>query len=399
MLHHRIVPIGLAFLILLVAAPNALAQPAARTERPERAISVYTEYSRLAIPTRESLRMDLTVANKGRRDENVTLQLTRVPRGWKAAIKGGQFAVSGVPVASEKSRVLTLTAEPDAGLGPGTYTFELEGATADRALVVAQKVVVTTERRSGAAASELQLNTSYPVLRGPTDSSFEFSLEVSNKSDGDRIVNLSADAPEGWSVNIKPAYEAKQITSLRIRPGASQTVALELKPPRDAQAGEYPVIFRAATDKARAETRLRVALTGIYKLDAATPSGRLSLEAVVGKPATTTVLVRNTGSAVNRNIKLSAFAPENWKVEFAPETIPALEPGALKEVAVKIITAPQALVGDYSVALTVDGEKSSKTLEMRVTARASAKWAWVGVGMIAVVLGGLGGLFAWFGRR
>lgn len=399
MVHHRIVPIGLAFLLPLVAGPNVLAQPAARTERLERAISVYTEYSRLTIPTHESLRLDLTVANNGRRDENVILKLTSVPRGWKAAIKGGQLTVGGVPVASEKSRVLSLSAEPEPGLAPGTYTFELEGATADRALVVAQNVVVTTERRSGAAASELQLSTSYPVLRGPTDSSFEFSLEVNNKSDGDRIVNLSADAPQGWNVNIKPAYEAKQITSLRIRPGASQTVALELKPPRDAQAGEYPVIFRAATDRARAETRLRVALTGIYKIDATTPSGRLSLDAVVGQPATTTVLVRNNGSAVNRNIKLSSFAPENWKVEFTPETIPALEPGTVKEVAVKITTAPQALVGDYSVALTVDGEKASKTLEMRVTARASAEWAWVGIGMIAVVLGGLGGLFAWFGRR
>jgi uncharacterized membrane protein len=390
-----------ALLALFSMAASVAAAEDARTgaDRPERGIFVFTEYSRLVIPVGENVRMDLTVENKGRRDENVLLGLTSVPRGWRAAIKGGQFAVSGVPVVSEKSRTLTFTAEPERGLPPGTYRFEIEGTSEDRALKVAQTLVITTEDRPGGARGDLQLSTSYPVLRGPTDSSFEFSLEVNNKSDADRLVNLAAEAPKGWEVNIKPAYESKQISSFRIRAGGSQTVALEVKPPRDAAAGEYPVLFRAATDKSQAEARLRVVLTGTYKLDAATPTGRLSLDAVVGKPATLSLLVKNTGTAVNRNVKLSAFAPENWKVEFKPETIEEIEPNAVKQVEVSITPAAQALVGDYSVALTADGEKASKTVELRVTARAASTWGWIGVGIIAAVIGGLGGLFTWLGRR
>lgn len=394
---------ALATLALLTAA-TATGQPRPaetrdRPDRPERAISVYTEYSRLVIPVGDPLRLDLTVENRGRRDENVLLALTAVPRGWRASIKGGPFAVSGVPVASDKPRTLTFSAEPDRGLPPGTYTFRLEGRTADDALVVAQTITVTTEERRAGQAGDLTVGTSYPVLRGPSDSSFEFSLEVSNKADLDRVVNLAAEAPRGWEVNIKPAYEAKQITSLRIRAGSSQTVALELKPPREAQAGEYPVVFRASTDRAQAEARLTVALTGVYRLDATTPTGRLSLDAVAGRPATTTVVVRNTGSAVHRGVRLSAFAPESWKVEFSPETIEALEPGAFRQVEARITPAAQALVGDYSVALTADGEKTSKSVEMRVTVHASTAWGWIGVGLIALVIGGLGGLFAWLGRR
>ena len=387
----------LAFVFIL-ASPTLAAEPKDKADRPERGIAVYTEYSQLVIPVGENLRMDLTVENKGRRDELVSVKLTSIPRGWNAAIKGGQFEVSGVPVTTEKPRVLTFSAEPEKGLRPGTYTFQLEGATADRALTVSQQVVVTTEERR-VTAGELQLATSYPVLRGPTDSSFEFSLEVTNKADTDRIVNLAAEAPKGWDINIKPAFEAKQITSLRIRPGANQTVALEIKAPRDAQAGQYPIVFRAGTEKSQVEARLMVVLTGLYKLDAATPTGRLSLDGVVGKPTTTTLLVRNSGSALNRNIKLSAFAPENWKVEFTPETIEALEPGAIKQVDVKITPAAQALVGDYSVAVSADGEKSNKTLELRVTAHVPTTWGWVGIGIIALVIGGLGGLFTWLGRR
>jgi len=51
------------------------------------------------------------------------------------------------------------------------------------------------------------------------------------------------------------------------------------------------------------------------------------------------------------------------------------------------------------VAISADGEKSGKTLEMRVTVRAASMWGWLGVGIIAVVIGGLGGLFTWLGRR
>jgi uncharacterized membrane protein len=395
---------------LLVAAflvgPSSGAEPKepradgrAWADRPERGVSVYTEYSQITVPLGEPVRMELTVENRGRRDEIVNVRLSSVPSGWKAALKGGQFAVTGVPVTPDRPRVLTFSAEPEKSVRPGTYRFVIAAATADNAHTLSQPVIVTVQERKAGPAGDLQISTNYPVLRGPTDSSFEFSLEVNNKSDADRIVNLAAEAPKGWEFTIKPGYESKQITTLRIRASASQNVALEVRPPRDAQAGEYPVLFRAATDRGQAEAPLRVVLTGIYKLDAAMPGGRLSADATVGKPTTTTLLVKNTGSAVNRNIKLTSFTPENWKVEFNPETIEALEPGAVKQVEAKITPAAQALVGDYSVGLTADGEKSSKSVELRVTVHAAATWGWIGVGLVALVIGGLGGLFTWLGRR
>ncbi len=375
-------------------------EPKDKIERPERGISMYTEYSRVTVPVGEKVRMDLTIDNKGKHDENVLVNLVSVPRGWMAEVKGGLYDVSGVPVEATKTRTLAFIAEPDKGLRPGTYTFQIDGAVADHALEVSQTVVVTTEERKAGVAGALQISTSYPVLRGPTDSSFEFSLDVNNKSDADRTVNLSADAPKGWEVSFKPAYEAKQISSLRIKPGSSQTVALDVKAPPDVQAGQYPITFHASTDGAQADARLQVVLTGTYKLDAETPTGRLSLDAVVGKPEVTTLLVRNTGSAIDHGVRLSGIGPENWKVEFEPKKIDALEPNQMKPVQVTITPAAQALVGDYSVGLTAAGEQSSnKSLEMRVTVHPSTMWGWVGVGLIAVVIGGLGGLFTWLGRR
>jgi uncharacterized membrane protein len=328
------------------------------------------------------------------------LKFTAVPKGWRASLKGGSFTVTGVSVPDGKTRTLAFSADPEKGVAPGTYTFEIQGVTADEKLKADYAITVITRERSRMGAEDIQVTTSYPVLRGQTDATFEFSLDVANLSENDRTFNLAAQAPEKWEVSFKPGYEAKQISSIRIRGGGNQTVAVSLTPPRDTTSGEYPILVRISSGESKADVPLRVVLTGIYKLDAATPSGLLSSEAVTGQPTTVSLLVKNTGSAPNRNISLSSFKPENWKVEFKPEKIETLEPNAIKQIEATITPATTALVGDYSVGLMVDGEKgSSKTVEMRVTVRAPTAWGWFGVGLIALAIGGMGGLFVWLGRR
>jgi uncharacterized membrane protein len=134
-------------------------------------------------------------------------------------------------------------------------------------------------------------------------------------------------------------------------------------------------------------------------LEAATPSGLLSLEAGQGNPANLSFYVKNTGSAANHDVQFMSFKPENWKIEFNPERIDILEPGDLKQIEATITPYDEALVGDYSVAVEIQGEKASKSLEFRVTVKASAAWGWIGIGIIVIVIVGLTGLFRWLGRR
>jgi uncharacterized membrane protein len=367
--------------------------------RPERGMAIYSEYSGIFVAPGESVRMELTAENKGRTDEDFILKITQSPKGWKASIKAPNFTVNAVPVPATKTRTLTFVAEPDKTIKPGSYLFQIDAQTADGKFTSSQKIEVTV-REKAPVSEEIQVTTSYPVLRGQTDARFEFSLEVTNKSESDKNFNLSAQVPEKWEVNFKPAYEQKQISSFRIRGGQSQTVAVEVTPPKEATSGSFPVVVWISSGEKKAEVKLTVVLTGIYKLDAGTPTGLLSLEAVTGKPAIMSLFVKNTGSAVNRNISFNSFKPENWKVEFKPEKVDALEPNALKQVEVTITPAAQALVGDYSVGLSIEGEKgSSKTVEIRVVVKTSAAWGWIGIVIIVAVIAGLAGLFLWLGRR
>lgn len=389
----------LCFIFLFPLIGFSTEEKEKKDTRPERGIAVYPEFSSVSVAKGEAVRMDLTLENKGKTDETIDVKISTVPKGWKATMKGGSYLVSGLYVANGKSRTLALNLEPDKSVGPGAYTFQFDAQTADGKFTSTHKLTVNVQERIP-GADDIQITTSYPVLRGQTDARFEFSLEVMNKSDSDRTFNLAAIGPEKWEINFKPAYEAKQISSLRMKGGQSQTVAVEVTPPREAKSGEYPILVRISAGEQKAEAKLMVVLTGIYKLDAGTPTGILSLETMVGKPANVSLFVKNTGSAVNRNISFSSFKPENWEVKFNPEKIEALEPGALKQVEVTITPAKEALVGDYSVGVMVDGERgSSKTVEFRTTVRASTAWGWIGIGIILFVIAGLCGLFIWLGRR
>jgi uncharacterized membrane protein len=386
---------------VLMAVPSLLMAQSdkdRKDNRPERGIALYTDYSGIAVARGETVQMDMTLENKGRTDENVDVRIVSVAKGWKATLKGARFQVTGVYVPDGKTKTLALTLEPDKGMGPGKYAFQFEAKTADGKFTSSHTLTVEAQDRK-VGADNIQITAAYPVLRGQTDSRFEFSLEVMNKGDMERTFNLAAAGPEKWEINFKPAYEQKQISSIRVKEGQSQTVAVEVTPIPNAASGEYPVLVRISSGDSKAEVKLTVNLTGTYKLDAGTPNGILSLEALAGKPVTFSLFVRNNGSAVNRNISFSSFKPENWEATFKPEKLEALAPGEMKQIEVTITPGRQSLVGDYSVGIMTTGEKSDKTVEMRVTVKASSAWGWIGIGIILLVIAGLSFLFVKMGRR
>ena len=371
-----------------------------KKDLPPRAIEIAPAYTGVVLPAGEKLSVDVDVYDKGRADENINLSLPSVPKGWNAYLKTYSFEVTGLHLQSDSSKNLTLKADPDKDVGPGTYVFEIKAETQDGVLTSTGRVTVTVKPKAEMPKSEdLVLTTSYPVLKGPTDTKFEFSVEVKNNTDKDGIFNLNAQAPKNWEVNFKPAYEDKFFSSLRIKAGQSQTMAVAVNPYALAEPGEYPIKVNVSSDIAKAEAELNVILTGTYKLDAGTSNGLLSLTAVRGEPTNLSFYVKNSGSASQNNIRFLSFKPENWKVEFKPENIDTLAPGALKQIELTVTPSEQALGGDYSVAVRIDGEKVNKSLELRTTVKASTAWGWIGIGIIVLVVAGLVVLFIGMGRR
>jgi uncharacterized membrane protein len=392
--------ISLAMVTLMMISASSFAQTE-KEKLPARAISMAAEYPGVEIAKDEDVSIDVIFHNKGRKHEDVEVWISEKPKGWKARIKTYRYTVTGVHVPSNEDKSLTFEADPEEGIKPGDYQFRINARTSDGKFRMSQAVTVKVSADEGKSKEPkgVKLTTSYPVIRGPSDAAFEFSLEVDSKLDEDAVFDLLAQGPQGWDINFKPAYETKYISSLRIKSKQSTSVAVEVKPAMGAAAGEYPINVRVSSSDANAEANLTVILTGTYGLEVGTTSGLLSLEARGGRPSNMSFYVKNTGSATNHDIKFMTFKPENWKVEFKPEKIDAIEAGDLKQVELIITPYEDALVGDYSVGVNVEGEKAAKTIEFRTTVKASAAWGWIGIGIIVVVIGGLFGLFRWLGRR
>lgn len=385
---------------MLLLPQGAMGEEKEKKNLPPRAISVAPEFTGVIVPAGEDVSIDVTVANKGMEDEFIDLNLTQVPEGWKGRIKTYRFNVTGVFVASDRTRSLTLEAIPDEDTGPGEYTFGIEGRTRDGKFVSASSVVITVkEKEDEKRPTGVELTTSYPVLQGPTDAKFEFSLEVENKTNEDSNFNLSATGPKNWELNFKPAWEDKYISSVMLKERQKQTVALEVRPYLLAEAGSYPIAVKVSSPEAEIEAEMTVILTGTYKMDVGTPTGLLSLTAMRGDPSNLSFFVRNSGSAVQNNVRFMSIKPENWTAEFKPESLDNLSPGETKQVELTVTPWGQALVGDYSVNVMVDGERVNKNLELRVSVKASSVWGWIGIGIIVLVLLGLVGLFVYVGRR
>ncbi len=371
-----------------------------KKELPPRLITISPEYPGVIVDKGEEVSIDVIVKNGGQKDEDIFLYVTQIPQGWDAWIKTYSYAVSGVHVLSDKTKTLTFKAVPDKAIGPGEYKFKIKAETEDKELSSEATIKIKVkEEKKGKKGKKVKITTSYPVLRGPTDAKFEFSVEVENNTGKDMVFNLTVQGPSNWDINFKPAYEEKYISSLRVKDGRTESMAVEVKPYILAKPGRYPIKIKVSGEKAEDQAELIVILTGTYKLDVGTVNGLLSLNARQGKTANISFYVKNTGSARQDNIRFLSMKPENWKVEFKPERIDSLNPGEMKQVELFITPYEQALVGDYSVGVSIEGEKVTKGLEFRVSVRASTVWGWIGIGIIVCVVVALVILFIRLGRR
>jgi uncharacterized membrane protein len=364
-------------------------------------VSMEFEYPGVEVFPGEGVSLGLVLQNRGTEDVTIDLAVVAQAAGWVSSIKSGALTVTGAYVPAGTSKTLTFVAAPSAEEKPGRYLFRVEGRGVDRtpALQKIFAVTVRERREQSRGSAGIGLAASYPILRGASDIFYEFSVEMVNKMDTDEVFDLSSQGPQGWEVNIKPAYEARYISNLQLKAKENRKLTVEVKPPAGAPPGDYAVTVRASSGAAYAAAALTVVLTGTYELSVTTASGVLSLEAQQGKPARVSIFIKNLGTAAQGHVGLLSFKPENWNLDFVPDRIDGLAPGDTKQVEVLITPHDKALVGDYSVEVKAIGEKASKSIEFRVTVKASSIFGWIGIALIVLVVLGLALIFRWLGRR
>ncbi|MDR2612800.1 MAG: hypothetical protein LBG06_08250 [Deltaproteobacteria bacterium] len=400
-------PAGLSALLLalgaaLAAAP-ASAQLQAPVQLPDSFEAAFT-YPGETVDPEGDASLDITIRNTGLKGDTFMVEVTESPEGWTHEISRFSTVLSGIFLPSEENASLTLAAFPpgddeESPLPEGEYAFAIR-VTSERTgkSVDCRTTLKVSSRKT--STEVLALSTSYPEIGGPSDGRFSFSLEIKNNGPDEAKVNLSAEIPQGWEHSFKPGYEDKQISSIQVPRGQTRSVTLDLTPAYQADAGSYPVKVIAETPLGSAETSLTVNLTGTYKIRAGAMNDLLSTATEVGVPVTVSLYVINEGSAAQREVTFLAVKPDNWEVTFSPESLQDLPPRS-RPVPIEMTITPSesALVGDYGVGLSIEGEKTQTALDFRVTVKAGSAWAWIGAVIIVLVVAALAYTFRRLGRR
>lgn len=378
----------LALVAVTVGGSAALAQMPA--------VYMSTPVTGAVVDRGKQVSFSIDVNNTTKMGRNVNLDLTAIPQGWNPILKDRGFIVRSVWVAPEKSESVDLqvTVPSEASGQNNKFTLRASGDGFDATTL---DLLVGVKDQGTQASTSLVVQ--YPTLKGKAGSTFGFKGDLRNDSEADKTFGLSFKAPEGWDVVFKPSYEDKQISSVQVKTGASQSLDVTVTPPARIQAGDYPVTLTASSASDRANTDLKVTITGTFQIGMTTRTQQFNTEATAGQESPFYVTVTNNGSAPLANVNLSSTKPQGWTVTFKPDKIDSVDPGASQEVAMMIKPAANAIAGDYMLTVTSSNTQATLDRDVRVQVATPTLWGWVGIGVLIVVIGGLLGLFMKLGRR
>lgn len=364
------------------AAPGVLAVPGLELSTPFPAVVVEPGGTATF-----DLRIDVTQPRR------VDLAVDGVPQGWEARFRGGGLVIDGAFVEADEPPDITLNVSipDDATAGSQSITVTATSGSLAETLRLDLRVQV-------AAAGAVVLESDFPELRGPSDATYTFNLDLRNETPGEITFALAATGPQGWNVTAVPAGQS-QATSTTVAGGGSGRLTVTVTPANDVAAETYPITVQAIGGGKTAETELRVVITGTYRMNVTTTDNVLSATANAGSPTTVSFVIENTGTAPLAGITLAPTTPRNWTLTFDPETVAEIAPGATATVTGTITPANAAIAGDYNVTVRASTEETSANVLIRVRVETPQFWWIVGVGLILLTFGGLYWVFRTYGRR
>lgn len=354
-------------------------------------VSLHTTYTELTVPPGETIRYSIDVMNNTANIRNVRLDVTEAPDGWEWSLRSGGWDIQQVSVKPNDSWSVNLEVDVPLQVERGVYRFVVSANSGEATLPL---VINVSER----GTYQTELSSNQPNMEGHSDSNFNFSLELRNRTAEEQLYALRAAVPDrGWDLRF--VADGQRVTSVHVEPNATQTVRLEVTPPPQVEAGTYTIPVQASNNNTSAETELEVVISGTYDLELTTQSGLLSYDVRAGSERNVELVIKNTGTTEINDIELSSSPPANWEVTFEPNRIATLSAGDSTTVQATIKAAEKSLPGDYVTTITASAPEVSSQQQFRMTVETSVLWGWVGVLIILAVIGGIYYLFRTYGRR
>ncbi len=356
-------------------------------------LEITTPYPAVAVAPGSKVSFDLTITSTQPAD--VALNVSGVPDGWTASLLGGGNVVDGVAVSEDTDGTVRLDVDVPADAATTTGEIRVTGRGGGATDILTVSVRVDAE-----AAGDIGLTTSTPALTGAADAAFSFELQFSNDTAQDVTLSVAAVGPAGWDVTASLTGETNAASTV-VEAGATQNVTVAATAPVDVAAGSYPIQVTATAGERTVTSDLTIDVTGSYSMTLTTPNDVLSASGAAGATTTQVFDITNTGTAPITEVTLTATPPTNWEVTFEPVSVPTIAPGDSAPITATIIPSGEAVAGDYVVSFSAKAAEASATdtAQVRFTVETSPLWAFIGIGIIVLILGGLFYVFRTYGRR
>jgi uncharacterized membrane protein len=352
-------------------------------------ITLYTPYTKIAVPPGQSIDYSIDLINSSRGVITVDISIKGLPGGWNYSLKAGGFNIRELSVLPNERKTINLRVDVPLKVNKGSYRFQITAGT----LSVLPLSVLVSEKGD----FKTEFTADQANMQGNSTATFTFQSVLKNRTADQQIYALMTNPPRGWNIIFK--YINKQVTSVEINANSNANITIEVDPPDMIEAGTYKIPVRAATNGSSADLGLEVVITGSYGIELTTPNGLLSTSITAGDRKRIELVVKNSGSAELKNIKLSSNSPRDWEVTFDPDKIEKVEAGKTAQIFATVKASKKAITGDYVTTIEAKTPEVASTASFRISVKTPMLWGWVGVLIIFTALGSVYYLFRKYGRR
>lgn len=356
-------------------------------------LMLYTPYSGISVTPGEDITYSVDVINDKNEIQHVKFSIEDLPDGWDYSIRAGGNSIQQLSIMSNHKEEITIEVNVPLEVDKGDYQFNLVAKGNDGMTSKLPFLIDVSEK--GTFKTEFSIDQSN--MEGHADSTFTYTTTLKNQTVEDQHYGLSAQAPEGWSVQFK--VDGNAVTSVTIEPNESRNINVDVIPAENVVAETYTIPIRASSGSTTEEIELEAVITGKYSMELTTQSGNLSSDVVAGGNKIIDLVIENNGTAELTDITLSANTPPNWEVSFNHDSITTLAAGDQTTVQATVEAPDDTIAGDYVTTFSASTAEVSSDANFRMSVKVSTMWGIVAVAMIIVVIGGLYMIVRKYGRR
>ncbi len=255
--------------------------------------------------------------------------------------------------------------------------------------------MVRIERSSYYFDSELE-STSLTV-RFDSQQPYEITIDNKGKLNDEYSLKLKG-LPTDWSHSFfKTSKQSVRTNNVEIDSGETKSVFFKAVPTYNSEPGEYNATLIVEGSGQTYKKNITIELIGNYQLDVNFSNYQVSGKA--GDTITTDVMIRNYGSAPITNINFEIDGPDGWETTIEPKRITNLNRGDQRRATLEIQIPEGTPSGEQRIGVKTNSDQVSSSTSLRVQVTQSSNTALIGIGVLAIAIGGVVVLMKRVGRR